>query len=106
MTIAKAIRERAKVAVFTRNHKSHLDEAFRVSSAKPERLIPFRAAKRWSSASELLQQCSPVDIYFAVVDSDPLIQYVAKLRRVIVDPQRGQPETEQLLELLTSTTQH
>lgn len=94
------------MAVFTRNHKRHLDEAFRVSSAEPERLIPFRAAKGWSSAAKLLQQSSPVDIYFAVVDSGPLIQYVAKLRRVLVDPQRGQPETEQLLELSTSTTQH
>ena len=40
MTIAKAIREGNRVAVFTRNYKSHLDEAFRVSSAEPGRLIP------------------------------------------------------------------
>ena len=46
----------------------------------------------------------PIDIYFAVVDSGPDVQYSAKLQRVIIDPQRGQPETEQLLALSTSTT--
>jgi hypothetical protein len=81
-----------------------LDQAFRVSSAQPERLIPFRGGKRWSSAAQALQQHSPIDIYFAVVDSGSNVQYVAKLKRVIVDPQRGQPEIEQLLDLSTSTT--
>jgi hypothetical protein len=104
MSISKALRDGAKLAVFTRNHKGHLDEAFRVSSAEPERLIPFRAVSRWSSAAQALQQHSPIDIYFAVVDSGPLVQYAAKLLRVIVDPQRGQPETEQLLDLSTTTT--
>jgi hypothetical protein len=104
MSITKALRDGAKLAVFTRNHKSHLDEAFRVSSAEPERLIPFRGGKRWSSAAQALQKHSPIDIYFAVVDSGSDVQYAAKLKRVIVDPQRGQPETEQLLDLSTSTT--
>lgn len=104
MSISKAIRDGAKLAVFTRNHKEHLDEAFRVSSAEPDRLIPFRGVRRWSSAAEALQKQSPIDIYFAVVDSGALIQYVAKLQRVIVDPQRGQPETEKLLDSSTFTT--
>jgi hypothetical protein len=104
MSITKALRDGAKLAVFTRNYKDHLDEAFRVSSAEPERLIPFRGVLRWSSAAQALQQHSPIDIYFAVVDSGSDVQYAAKLQRVIVDPQRGQPETEQLLDLSTSTT--
>jgi hypothetical protein len=104
MSITKALRDGAKLAVFTRNHKRHLDEAFDVSSAEPERLIPFRGSKRWSSAAQALQQHSPIDIYFAVVDSGSDVQYAAKLKRVIVDPQLGQPETEQLLDLSISTT--
>ena len=104
MTISKALRDCAKLAVFTRNHKGHLDEAFRVSSTEPDRLIPFRGVSRWSSAAQALQQYSPIDIYFAVVDSGSLVQYAAKLQRVIVDPQRGKPETERLLDLSTSTT--
>jgi hypothetical protein len=104
MTISKALRDGAKLAVFTRNHKGHLDEALRVSTAEPDRLIPFRGVSRWSSASHALQQHSPIEIYFAVVDSGSLVRYAAKLQRVIVDPQRGQPETEQLLDLSTSTT--
>jgi hypothetical protein len=104
MTISKALRDGVKLAVFTRNHKEHLDEALRVSTAEPDRLIPFRGVSRWSSASQALQQHSPIDIYFAVVDSGSLVRCAAKLQRVIVDPQRGQPETEQLLDLSTSTT--
>ena len=101
MSISKALRDGAKLAVFTRNYKDHLGEAFRVSSAEPERLIPFRGVSRWSSAAQALQQHCPIDIYFAVVDSGSHVQYAAKLLRVIVDPQRGQPETEQLLDLST-----
>ena len=104
MSISKAIRDGAKLAIFTRNHKEHLEEAFRVSSTEPDRFIPFRGVLRWSSAAEALQKQSFIDIYFAVVDSGSLIQYVAKLQRVIVDPQRGQPKTEKLLDLSTSTT--
>jgi hypothetical protein len=104
MSITKALRDGAKLAVFTRNYKRHLDEAFDLSSAEPERLIPFRGGKRWSSAAQALQEQSPIDIYFAVVDSGSDVQYAAKLKRVIVDPQRGQTETEQLLDLSTSTT--
>jgi len=40
------------------------------------------------------------------VDSGSDVQYAAKLQRVIIDPQRGQPETDQLLNLSTSTTRH
>jgi hypothetical protein len=104
MSISKALRDGAKLAVFTRNYKDHLGEAFRVSSAEPDRLIPFRGVLRWSSAAQALQQHCPIDIYFAIVDSGPDVQYSAKLQRVIIDPQRGQPETEQLLALSTSTT--
>ena len=104
MSISKALQNGAKLAVFTRNHKRHLDEALRVSSAEPDRPIPFRGVSRWSSAVRALQQHSPIDIYFAVVDSGSLVQYAAKLQRVIVDPQRDQPETVQLLKLSTSTT--
>jgi len=76
----------------------HLDEAFRVSTVEPDRLIPFRAALRWTSAAEFFQRHSPLDIYFAVVNAGPLVEYTAKLERIIVDPRRGQPETEQLLD--------
>ena len=92
MSISKALRYGAKLAVFTRNYKDHLSEAFRASSAEPERLIPFRGVLRWSSAAQALQQHCPIDIYFAVVDSGSGVQYAAKLQRVILDPQRGQPE--------------
>ena len=104
MNISKALQNGAKLAVFTRNHKRHLDEALGVSSAEPARLIPFRGTKRWKSAAQALQQHSPIDIYFAVVDSGSFVQYAAKLQRVIVDPHRAQPETQQLLKLSTSTT--
>ena len=63
MTISKALRDRAKLVVFTRNHKGHLDEAFRVSSADPDCLIPFRGVSRWSSAAQALQQHPPIDIH-------------------------------------------
>ena len=104
MTISKALKNNANLAVFTRNHERHLSEALRVSTEQPDRLIPFRARSRWSSAAEALQQGASIPVYIAVVDSGPLVRYVADLRRVIVDPQRGQPETEQLLDLSTSTT--
>ena len=104
MTLTKALKNNAKLAVFTRNYEGHLSEALRVSTERPDRLIPFRARSRWSSAAEALQHGAAISVYIAVVDSGPLVRYSADLRRVIVDPQRGQPETEQLLDLSTATT--
>lgn len=104
MNLSKALKNDTKLAVFTRNHEGHLKEAARLSAEQSERLIPFRARSRWSSAAEAIQHGKTIPVYIAVVDSGPLVQYVADLRRVIVDPQRGQPETEHLLELSTSTT--
>jgi hypothetical protein len=99
MNLSKALKNDTKLAVFTRNHEKHLANAAHQSAEQSERLIPLRARSRWSSAAEAIERSKTIPVYFAVVDSGPLVQYVADLCRVIVDPQRGQPETDYLLGL-------
>ncbi len=104
MSITKALKDGAKLAVFTRNYKDPLRRSLpRVErGARTPDSLPRRLALVVSRAGA--STTFPDRHLFRVVDSGSDVQYAAKLQQVIVDPQRGQPQTEQLLELSTSTT--
>lgn len=104
MTTATVIGKGGDVAVFTRNHREHVEEAVSISASDPNRQIPFRARSKWVSAADALNKKTPRELYIALVGGDGMVEYVADLHRVQLEPQRGQPVTEELLKLTTKST--
>ncbi len=92
------------VAIFTRNHRNHLEQAVSLSAFDPTRQITFRARSKWVSALDALNKKKPRDLYISPVGGDGIVEYVADLYLVHLDPQRGQPVTEELLKLATAST--
>ena len=95
---------RGHFAVFTRNHRQHLDEAVELCAADRTRRVTFRAANRWTSAERSVSPSSPVPIYIAVVGGSGTVEYVADLCDVKTHPFRGDPKTEELLGVTTTST--
>lgn len=95
--------ERGQIAVFTRNHRIHLDEAAVLCSADPSRQVTFRASGTWVSAERALAG-GPLPVYIAVVGGPGTVEYAAELSEVQLRPHRGDPTTERLLQLWTNST--
>jgi len=96
--------KRGQFAVFTRNHRVHLDEAVAICSADPSRQVTFRASGTWASAERAVVGGSPVPLYIAVVGGPGTVEYVAELCDVQTHPHRGDPKTERLLQFWTNST--
>ena len=96
--------ERGQIAVFTRNHRVHLDEAVVLCSADPSRQVTFRASGTWASAERAVVGGPPVPLYIAAVGGPGTVEYVAELCEVQTRPHRGDPKTERLLRLWTNST--
>jgi hypothetical protein len=99
-----AITKLGDVAIFTRNYRKHVEEAATLSASDPKRRIVFRARAKWVSALDALGKKKPRELYIAPVGGDGMVEYVADLYDVLLEPQRGQPLTEELLKLTTAST--
>lgn len=104
MTTATIRAKGGDVAIFTRNHRHHVEQAVSLSASDPSRQITFRARSKWVSALDALSKKKPRDLYISPVGGNGMVEYVADLHRVHLEPQRGQPVTEELLKLTTAST--
>ena len=95
---------RCGFAVFTRNHRRHLEEAAIACAADPERKVAFRSAKRWVSAAEAVAFGVVVPVYVAAVGGSG-VEYEAELVDIQLDPHEGDPTTKRILALDTVSTQ-
>lgn len=93
-----------ELAVFAKNHRRHLDEAAQASQRDPASKRTFRSRKRWVTAARVVAQHGPIPIYFAVVDSEPIIEFEADLIDVYVDPDQTDPRAKELLRYSGDTT--
>jgi hypothetical protein len=105
VAIATKIRAGERVAVFTRNHQRHIDEAVAISSGDPNKQIVFRARSKWASAADALGAKTPLPLYIAPVGGDGTVEYVADLHEVHLEPDYGDGRTDRLLALTTASTQ-
>jgi hypothetical protein len=104
MTTATIIAKGGEVAIFTRNHRHHVESAVSLSVSDPTRQITFRACSKWVSTLDALNKKKPRDLYISPIGGNGMVEYVADLHRVHLEPQRGQPVTEELLKLTTPST--
>jgi hypothetical protein len=93
-----------ELAVFTRNHEHHLQEASQATSSDHTALRTFRSRKRWVTAAQIVAKHGPIPIYFAVVDSGPTVEYEGELVDVQLDPSPSDPKTQKLLKHSGETT--
>jgi hypothetical protein len=105
VVISTKIRGAERVAVFTRNHQRHIDEAIAISSGDPNKHIVFRARSKWVSAADALVGKTPLPLYIAPVGGDGTVEYVADLHDIHLHPEYGDGRTDQLLALTTASTQ-
>jgi hypothetical protein len=104
MTSVSRHRPGSELAVFAINHLDHLKEAARASQRDPAVRRTFRSRRRWVTAARAVKQDGPRRVYFAVVDSGPIIQYEAALVEVYVNPNRTAVRTKRLLGCSGETT--
>jgi hypothetical protein len=89
-------------AIFSRNHKSYLEEARR---RERDEWTTFRSNVRWVTAGNAVKANGPCKIYFAAIDDDGTVNYEAELVHVQIDPRAPSAETRRLLsKALKSTT--
>ena len=96
----------ASMAVYSRNHRGHLESAAAVGSTDSQRLVTLRSQKEWVSADKATRKYGPTAIYFAVVDGGPFVEYEAELVEVQLNPDAENPETKRLLAYAAETTSH
>jgi hypothetical protein len=95
---------RCGFAVFTRNHRRHLDEGVELCLGDPDRRVTFRSAKRWVAASAAVEFGVVVPVYVAAIGADS-VEYEAELIDVQLDPSEDDATTIRLLDLSTPSTQ-
>ena len=94
----------ADLAVFTRNHGHYLREAAEVCAQDKSRKIFFRARSKWSSADRYIAERGPTEIYMSPVGGNGIVEYVATLCEVMLDPSKTQPRVQELLSLSLEST--
>jgi hypothetical protein len=94
----------AQVAVFARNHGTHLDSAARVSSRNPEELVTFRSVKPWITAAKAVTAGFQPTVYYAVVGGGAFVQYQAQIAEIILRPDPTDPDVQRLLDHEAETT--
>jgi hypothetical protein len=92
------------LAVFSRNHRAHLEDAVAAAAEDPLRLVALRSRKGWVSAERALRAHGPTVIYFAAVDGGPVVEYEAELVEIQLNPSLSDPTTQRLLSHAGSTT--
>lgn len=95
---SRAMASRRHFGVFSRNHRGYLEHAAQAGENDPGRHFTFRSGFRWVAVRDALNDHGPVPIVFAVIDGPPSVRYEALLEYVLLDPERGDSETEEILE--------
>jgi hypothetical protein len=85
------------VAVFARNHLQYLEGAAALAERDPSRLVTFRSAKRWTRAKEALDLQKTLQLYLAPIGSKGTVEYEATLHTLVLEPTKGEAETERWL---------
>ena len=104
MQIRPQVKSVLDVAVFTRNHPEYLEEASKIGKSDPNRHIAFRAVTRWVSAAKYLRQRSPMPLYISSIGASGVVDFVADLIGISLDPSIGEPQTDQWLEMCLKST--
>ena len=86
-----------KIAAFVRNHRKYLDGASKISRSDPSRLVTFRSSKSWARIKQALDEQETVKIYFAPVGGDGTVEYEGTLKALVLNPKRGEPDTDAAL---------
>lgn len=81
-------------AVFARNHAKYLESACAVSAEDPSRLITFRSAKRWVGAKKALDDQETLKLFLPPIGSKGMVQYEATVKAIVLQPAKGDAETE------------
>ena len=102
MPKTKADVHEAELAVFSRHHKRHLEEACAATTLGVLRI--FRSRGRWVTAARVVSREGHIPIYFAVTDGTPRVRYEAELVEVHLDPNFNEPQMRALLRHRGSTT--
>lgn len=106
MSIASTISRGDDIAIFTRNHPEYIEEACTECKKNPARRITFRAGLRWVAAANALEvhRPNPLDLYIAPIGTKGVVEFIAKLHSVLLDPEPKQPRTKELLALELDST--
>ena len=93
-------------AILSKNHQGYLKQASQASAVNPEQFVTFQSKQRWRQAEKLINANGPgvASILFAVVGKKPEVRYHARLEAVVIDPHRGDEQTEKLLSLRLAST--
>lgn len=83
-----------RIAVFARNHAKHLESACAISAKDPSRLITFRSARRWVGAKRALDKQETLKLYLTPTGSKGTVEYQATLKALVLEPKKGDAETE------------
>lgn len=101
--MTKTKSNKSPVGVFLRLSQQYIDEALNKAAVKEE--IVFCAEETWNQAQKDLIESKTCVLYIAVIDKGPEVQYQACLKEVLLNPELGQPKTDQLLKLAPSEIQ-
>lgn len=96
----------SKTAVFARNHRKYLEESAERNREDRTRLTTFRSAATWTTARRANEGEGPLEIYFAPIGGNNLVEYQADLLQVILNPSRGDRATEEALTFQLSSTEN
>ena len=84
-------------AVFTRNHRKYLAQTAEKQATEPDRGITFRSATRWAKAHKAVSELGSIPIYLGVIDGAPLVEYEARLTKVVLVEDADDQEIDKLL---------
>jgi len=68
-----------RMAVFTRNHRVHLEWAATAAKRDPESLATFKSARPWVAAAKHIMRHGSCLAYFGVTDEGPVIKYIGAI---------------------------
>lgn len=86
-----------ELAVFVRNHVQYLERACEISAADSSRLVTFRSSKKWATAKKALDQQVVIRGYLSPIGGDGQVVYSAIVKNIVLDPLRGDADTDRAL---------
>ncbi|WP_020683329.1 HNH endonuclease [Marinobacterium rhizophilum] len=86
-----------EVAVFVRNHVQYLDRACEISANDPSRPVTFRSSKKWVTAKKALDEQVVIRAYLSPTGSDGQVIYSAIIKNIVLDPHKGDEDTDRSL---------
>lgn len=93
------------IAFLCQNHHIYLEHAAKIGEREPERKITFRTSATWRSGKAALVAHGPRKVYFISSTEGGLVEYVAKVEYILLEPTADDPATNTLLSLCLPETQ-